>query len=808
MKQFAELVLLAMWLTSAMGGVVKRSTNEERQAGLNFFDQFQSMFGWGSEPATSPPPPFTPRPPPLFHTATVAPYGHQQQPHLHPGHQRPHSHPGDHRPHSHPGHQQPHSHPGHQQPHAHPGHQQPHAHPGHQQPHAHPGHQQPHAHPGHQQPHAHPGHQQPHAHPGHQQPHAQPGRQQPRPHPGHQQPHPTPGGEHASLSTLLAEEEGSGPHTEAPETGTEVPGQASYPNPSYRYPQPQYQYYRPQPPQSYFPPSFYPRPQPGYQQPLPTPGGGQASPSTLLGEEEGSGPHTEAPLETGRSPDVLLPTGPGQDPPLETGHSPDSLPPPVPGQDPPLPTTAGSEVPGQASSTKPSNLHPQPQYQAYPPQPYYSPSFYPQSQYPYYQSPYYSPQVPVPWYNQPRASGLNLDDDYLSSRTLPEDEEEGLLESHHKPNKHKAVPNKASNMEPDRSLPFLMTKSQLPISILPPEDCHSEAGLLGECLSASDCGSTSGQPSGLCHMGRDVSLHARVCCTYPGHCGFETNHRVTYLKSPNYPEQISMLSHCPYTVNLLPGVCQVRLDFMDFHMKPLNHGICNPSNSMTIKSSHKSTTFPTTNLCGTIATGEDDPLRTDVPHLYAHFDMDPVLLRDDSEIPNKKDTPPSLQLNFNVTSYPSKWNIRVSQIVCDGANLQAPNGCSQYYNSNSGNITSLNLPDRQYMTDASIDACIARDPTACAIKYRFKTMGVGPTKGGGLGYGLVCTDYIKFRGEKTGLCGKGEGREMILPSKGPMGFSFRSDSSHIPEADVGYRVEYAYQHDCSDLQFFKYPVTK
>lgn len=59
--------------------------------------------------------------------------------------------------------------------------------------------------------------------------------------------------------------------------------------------------------------------------------------------------------------------------------------------------------------------------------------------------------------------------------------------------------------------------------------------------------------------------------------------------------------------------------------------------------------------------------------------------------------------------------------------FQAPTGCSQYYNSNSGNI-SINLPDREYIGRPSLDICLARDPTACAIKYKMKTMGVGPTK--------------------------------------------------------------------------------
>ena len=355
--------------------------------------------------------------------------------------------------------------------------------------------------------------------------------------------------------------------------------------------------------------------------------------------------------------------------------------------------------------------------------------------------------------------------------------------SGHFPNKHvsehRAVPNKAPSKEPSFKLPFPVTKSFLPLSVLPPEDCHSEAGLVGECLSAVECGATSGQPSGLCHMGRDVSLHASVCCTYPAHCGYESNHRVTYFQSPGYPSPATDVSDCPFTVNLLPGVCQVRLDFLDFQMKPLHRGQCDLKNSLLIKSSHSSTVIPMPRLCGTIASGKDDPLRTDVPHLYTHFDVDPAPEKNAKKVPNKDLIKPTLELHFNVENYPSVWNIRVSQIVCDGANLQAPSGCSQFYNSNSGNITSINLPDGEYMTDTSLDICLARDPTACAIKYKLAEMGVGPAKGG-LGYGLVCEDYLKLRGEKTGICGKATGRDMVLPLRGNVGLTFQSDSTNIP----------------------------
>jgi len=451
----------------------------------------------------------------------------------------------------------------------------------------------------------------------------------------------------------------------------------------------------------------------------------------------------------------------------------------------------------------------------YPAQPYYSPPYYGYN--PYYPPPAY---LGAPFYRAnptiiPTSTSSSVDSSTPDSLEMSKagENKDDLDESAkaHFPNKHvsehRALPNKAPSKEPIFPMPFPVTKSFLPLSVLPPEDCHSEAGLVGECLSAVECGATSGQPSGLCHMGRDVSLHARVCCTYPAHCGYETNHRVTYLQSPGYPSPADAVSDCPFTVNLLPGVCQVRLDFLDFQMKPLHRGQCDLKNSLLIKSSQSSTVIPMSRLCGTIASGMDDPLRTDIPHLYTHFDVDPAPEKNAKKVPNKDLIQPTLELHFNVENHPSVWNIRVSQIVCDGANLQAPSGCSQFYNSNSGNITSINLPDGEYMTDTSLDICLARDPTACAIKYNLTQMAVGPTKGG-LGYGLVCEDYLKFHGEKTGICGRAEGRDMVLPLRGNVGLTFQSDGTNIPGADVGYRIEYEYLHNCDTIQYYKYPSTK
>ena len=47
-----------------------------------------------------------------------------------------------------------------------------------------------------------------------------------------------------------------------------------------------------------------------------------------------------------------------------------------------------------------------------------------------------------------------------------------------------------------------------------------------------------------------------------------------------------------------------------------------------------------------------------------------------------------------------------------------------------------------------------------------------------LRYGLVCSDYLAFAGEKTSVCGSSGGLKMTLPVSGGQGFTFRSDQRH------------------------------
>jgi len=373
-----------------------------------------------------------------------------------------------------------------------------------------------------------------------------------------------------------------------------------------------------------------------------------------------------------------------------------------------------------------------------------------------------------------------------------------------KPNKSpmNGIPNKVEGPQPT---PLLFPLAPPPIP-LPAEECLTRDGEVGECLTAFACGENDGSMSGLCHQGMDHSAYPRVCCTYQSHCGSSTTKLVSYFTSPSYPQLISNHTDCSLEVVLKPGVCQVRLDFLDFQLGEMTNGLCSPDNQMVIESSVKHAFIPSRTLCGNLAFNKSadplDNLRTDQAHMYIHIEDLPV----DTQAKKMPNAPiPDVRLSIKVTDQPSQWNIRVTQIQCDGAPLQAPGGCSQYYNDLSGVIRSLNYFDNKYMANMDMTACIRYEPKACAIAYNIDDMSIGEMRGKNkVGYGLTCGDYISFQGEKTCMCGKTVSRELVFPIRGAQGVHLHSDAVNSG-SDAGFQLSYRYIQDCEGLGFFKYP---
>jgi len=325
---------------------------------------------------------------------------------------------------------------------------------------------------------------------------------------------------------------------------------------------------------------------------------------------------------------------------------------------------------------------------------------------------------------------------------------------------------------------------------LPEDQCKSDDNEEGDCMTGAECVQAGGQASGSCHKGYDYSPFPRVCCVHKQSCETKTKRSVSYFTSENLDK-----GSCSMEIYLAPTTCQVRLDFIQLMMGRMVGGQCPPTDSLQIRTNIKNSFIPVSSMCGNI---NSDKNNLKPPHLYLHVGMDD---------PN---TQRIIYLNTDITSARNMWNIKVSQIQCDGAQLQAPSGCAQYYNTEVGTIASLNYLDGTYSTNTDLTVCIKPQP-ACAIQYNMSPFMLDDKMAatGNINYGLMCSDYIAFAGEKIGLCGYSGGTQVTLPADGVQGFTFRSNEES-GRNEVGFVIQYRFLRKCNypDFKFFTYPETK
>jgi len=362
---------------------------------------------------------------------------------------------------------------------------------------------------------------------------------------------------------------------------------------------------------------------------------------------------------------------------------------------------------------------------------------------------------------------------------------------------HPGLPNKIPEQTLDLdALGFHLGES--PIYLEKEECITDEVEDIGQCMSPKECGYQNGNPNGLCHQGHDASAHLRVCCTFPTTCGYETNKEFVYFKNPDYPEISNSSPECHFRVRLLPDVCQIRVDFLEFETMNKTNGICDENNQLEILTPFARAYIPVKKFCGSI-NKEEKPARTDLNHIYINFDDIPM----DSlyqEAVHHKD--PYIDFKMISLNHTTKWNIRIIQIACDGAPLHSPAGCGQYFNSANGTISSLNIGELG--ENVKLTACLRTDTTACAVRYKIKQMQVGNKKK--LGYGLTCQNFMSINGMKSGICGFAEDKEIILPIDGPQAINYvHEELSAFPET---YEITYDYLHNCEGVEFFKYPSAK
>jgi len=356
---------------------------------------------------------------------------------------------------------------------------------------------------------------------------------------------------------------------------------------------------------------------------------------------------------------------------------------------------------------------------------------------------------------------------------------------------------KGTPTDPKEMMKKMMLKNPEKFGIkLPIEDCITETDEEGDCVSSSACEAIAGISGGPCHLGKDYASYPRVCCIHKVECSGVApfSKDVVYFTSPSVPSS----SPCSLTLALNPGVCQVRLDFLDFNVGSLQSGQCSPDASIQISTNVKDSFIPVSNLCGTLSTKVNT---TEPAHLYLHIGQD----SDGWKYHNQR----IVSLTAGPGAGASRWNIKVTQIECDGAPLQAPSGCSQYYNDLSGSVVSLNYDDGQYLTNLDLTTCIKSQP-ACAIEYNLSPLNIGGDNtafAGRVNYGLMCSDYLSFAGEKTGICGYSSGLRVTLPVSGYEGFTFRSDQK-FTDRESGFKLDYRFIQKCNNVKYFSYPVAK
>merc|ERR1740128_986430 len=73
-----------------------------------------------------------------------------------------------------------------------------------------------------------------------------------------------------------------------------------------------------------------------------------------------------------------------------------------------------------------------------------------------------------------------------------------------------------------------------------------------------------------------------------------------YFKNPEYPQISNSSPECHFRVRLLPDVCQIRVDFLEFETKNKTNGICDENNQLEISSPFARAYIPVKKFCGSI----------------------------------------------------------------------------------------------------------------------------------------------------------------------------------------------------------------
>jgi len=250
--------------------------------------------------------------------------------------------------------------------------------------------------------------------------------------------------------------------------------------------------------------------------------------------------------------------------------------------------------------------------------------------------------------------------------------------------------------------------------------------------------------------GAQVNDAKMGCCQSVIGCGetFPEDVHLAYYRNPSWPESDKGSLSCNIVIKVLPKVCQLRIDFLEFELPApdVRKCECSAKNSMVFHAPQKPLGIlgrTDQGLCG-INTGQ---------HLYIPVAEEETLqiittLDGHMKVPYHKS---SLAADQN-TAY--KWNIKITQIECTEEkgvcfqDLKAPDGCVQYYKESFGKITSFNFDGISHIAE-NLDYSICINPEVefakgITLRANIFKMPVG-------GKDIVCASGHEIVNKKTAV---------------------------------------------------------
>lgn len=214
-------------------------------------------------------------------------------------------------------------------------------------------------------------------------------------------------------------------------------------------------------------------------------------------------------------------------------------------------------------------------------------------------------------------------------------------------------------------------------------ECTATSGLTGVCYSSTDCSDLGGTTSGNCAAGFGV-----CCIISVAACGGTVSYNATYIQNTNYPSTItSTANSCAYTVNYCnTNICQLRLDFENLVLAVTNGAV-------------------TTDYVAVAGPTDQDPPAIAGTNTGYHMYVETA----------RSTTATTITVTTSSsTSTAQSWQIKVSQIECDSTS-KAPEGCTQFFTSDSGTIYSYGYPNELDSQENTI--CIRSNANKCKVDY-------------------------------------------------------------------------------------------